>query len=80
VPVTDSSHGRVNQPTETIMDLVLTREKALALLAMDCQGIEVALTLGTPEAGSDALVRFFPEDELSLKISARVDCSITVEP
>jgi hypothetical protein len=47
---------------------------------MDCQGIEVALTLGTPEAGSDALVRFFPEDELSLKISARVDCSITVEP
>ena len=80
VPITDASHGRVNQPTETIMDLVLTREKALALLAMDCQGIEVALTLGTPEAESDALVRFFPQDELSLKISARVDCSITVEP
>ena len=80
VPVTDASHGRVNQATETIMDLVLTREKAIALLAMDCRGIEVALTLGTPEAETDALVRFFPEDELSLKVSARVDCSITLAP
>jgi len=62
------------------MDLILTREQALELLSMDCQGVEIALTLATQGAQDDAQVRFFFEDEFDLKLSARVECAITLEP
>jgi hypothetical protein len=76
----DLNYGRVLEPTQTIMDLVLTREKAIELLTLDCQGIELVLTLATPEAQADNVVRFFPEDLMDIKVSARVDFAITIEP
>lgn len=79
-PSNDSFYGRVVQSTQTIMDLILTREQALELLSMDCQAVEIAFTLATQGAQDDAQVRFFFEDEFDLKLSARVECAITLEP
>ena len=76
----DLHYGRVMKRTQTIMDIVLTRDQATELLSLDCEGIEIALTLGTPDAQNGSSVRFFPEDEFELKLSARVSCAITLEP
>ncbi|MBV42125.1 MAG: hypothetical protein CL834_03745 [Crocinitomicaceae bacterium] len=75
----DLHYGRVMKRTQTIMDIVLTRDQATELLSLDCEGIEIALTLGTPDAQNGSSVRFFPEDEFELKLSARVSCAITLE-
>ena len=76
----DLEYGRVIQRTRTIMDLILTRDRATELLSLDCQGIEIALTLGTPDAQNGSSVRFFPDDEFELKLSARISCGISLEP
>ena len=76
----DLHYGRVMKRTQTIMDIVLTHDQATELLSLDCEGIEIALTLGTPDAQNGSSVRFFPEDEFELKLSARVSCAITLEP
>lgn len=76
----DLEYGRVIQRKQTIMDLILTRDQATELLSLDCQGIELAITLGTPDAQNGSSVRFFPDDEFELKLSARVSCAISLEP
>jgi hypothetical protein len=80
IPSVDLNYGRVIESTQTVMDLVLSQDQAAELLSMDCQGIEVALSLGTPDAQNESSVRFFPEDEIELKLSARVSCAISLTP
>lgn len=72
--------GRVMQPQQEIMDLVLERDQARDLLTMDCQGIEIILVSNTFEAGEGGVVRFFPEDLLRMQVSARLDFEISMDP
>lgn len=76
LPENDPNFGRVLSPTRKITDVVLSRDQVQELLDGDVQKVILRGRANTNQAANQELVRFYPEYNLGLKLSAKVDTDI----
>lgn len=69
-------HGRVLNETRTIRDSELTRDEIRVLIDQQAKKVILKARSNTFGAGAQELVRFYPEYELKMKLSAKIDTEI----
>lgn len=75
-PDTNSDYGRVISSTSSFTDFILTRQKLQTLVDAGSSKLIIKSIGSTADAGSGELVKFYPDYEIKIKVSAKVDLSI----
>ena len=76
LPPSHPDHGRVLSETRTIRDSELTRDEITVLLNENAKKVILKARSNTSGASTQELVRFYPEYELKMKLSAKIDTQI----
>jgi hypothetical protein len=78
LPTTDPNYGRVISPTRKITDVVISREKLQFLIDNDVKKAILTSRANTNQAANGEVVRFYPEYNVRLKVSAKLDLDINI--
>jgi hypothetical protein len=76
LPETHPDHGRVLEKRRTIRDSELTGQRIQHMIAEEARKVILKARSNTAGAAGQELVRFYPEYELKLKLSAKLDTQI----
>ena len=72
----DPNYGKVTAPTWKITDIILTKEQVKYLIDHGSTKVILNSRANTNESYNGEVVRFYPEYNLNLKLSAKVDTDI----
>ena len=78
LPTNDPNYGRVLTPTQKITDVVISRDKLRKLVDEEATRIILTSRANTNAASNGEIVRFYPEYNLKLKVSAKIDTDISI--
>jgi hypothetical protein len=78
LPDTDPNYGKVIAFTRKITDVVLTSAQLKALSDAGSKKVILRSRANTNEASNGEVVRFYPEYELKMKLSAKIDTDINI--
>jgi hypothetical protein len=78
LPTTDPNYGRVISPTRKITDVVISREQLKFLIDNDVKKAILTSRANTNQASNGEIVRFYPEYNVRLKVSAKLDLDINI--
>lgn len=71
-------HGKVQERTRLITDIPMSQERISEILAGNTKRIIVRVLTSTSAASDLELVKFFPEDEIEVQLSAKVETIIAL--
>lgn len=74
----DADYGKVTAPTRKITDVIMTREKIGKLIDENSQKVIFSAIGNTNESADGEVVKFYPEYNLDLKISAKIDTDVNL--
>ena len=78
VPTSDVNYGRVTSPGKKTVDVILTKEQYKGLLANNQAKILYSAKFNTIENAALKNVKFFPQDYIDIKVSAKVDLTLSL--
>ena len=79
VPTSDINYGRVTSPGKRTVDIEMTKEKYLRLIGNNQTKMVYKVKFNTIGSSTMKNVKFFPQDYVSLKMSAKVDLTISLK-
>jgi len=78
VPTTDINYGRVITPAKRSVDIIMTKDQYLSLIVNKQSKLVYKVKFNTIGSSTLKDVKFFPEDYVDLKLSAKVDLTISL--
>lgn len=78
LPTTDPNYGKVISPTRKITDIVISRERLRFLLDNEVKKVILTSRANTNESFNGEVVRFYPEYNVAMKLSAKLDLDINI--
>lgn len=78
VPISNPNYGKVTMATEKVTDIVLEGEKLKKLIDLGSKKVIYKLRANTTEASSQTNIKFFPEYNLFIKVSAKIDFKLNL--
>lgn len=79
LPLTDPNHGKVTQTTRKITDVVVTQELIKKLINGNSKKLIYKTRGLTNDANSGQNIKIYPEYNIDIKVSAKVDLNIDLE-
>ncbi len=76
LPDSNPNHGRVISDTRTVSDIILTQEKIQFLVDNNAKKVVLKTIANTNSASSGEVIKIYPEYEVSVKVSAKIDTDI----
>lgn len=76
LPESHPDHGRVLAPSHHVQDVEMSPERLEELLDGDVKHIIIRMLGNTSGAADGALVKFYPEDELEIQFSAKIETEL----
>lgn len=77
VPTTDINYGKVLTPAIRSVDIVMTKEQYQSLVSNNQSKMAYKIKFNTIESSAMRNVKFFPQDYVDLKLSAKVDLTLS---
>lgn len=77
VPESDPNYGRVTSSTSTFTDFILTSEKLNELIDQGSKRLIIKTIGNTASADAGEYVKFYPEYNVNVKVSAKIDLNIS---
>ena len=77
VPITDINYGKVITPAKRSVDIIMTKEQYQSLQTNKQSKMVYKVSFNTIGSSTLKNVKFFPEDYVDLKLSAKVDLTIS---
>lgn len=78
LPQTDPNYGKVIQSTRRINDIVLTRDQLESLISKGTKKVVYRANLNTTNADQLQDVKFYPEYELMMNLSAKINLNVNL--
>lgn len=78
LPTTDPNYGKVISPTRKITDIAISRERLKFLLDNEVKKVILTSRANTNESFNGEVVRFYPEYNVAMKLSAKLDLDINI--
>lgn len=78
LPVSDPNYGKVVETSTNMFDIVLTKEQLENLISKGSKKVIYKARVNTTDASQDQDVKFYPEYELTLKLSAKLNLNVNL--
>lgn len=79
LPISDPNYGKVTNSVEKTTDIVLTGQKLKSLIDQGSKKLIYSLKANTTDASNQTDIKFFPEYDLFIKVSAKIDFKLNLQ-
>lgn len=76
LPQSHPNHGRVLFPTREVTDIAMDQDRLQNLMDQDVMNIVLKATGKTDDAQNESIIKFYPDYELNIQLSAKIETDI----